>query len=112
VDIWAAISLQGIEFAYREGMETVLKDPNIDAVIPILMLTRETGMPNFDFIVDLKKKYPDKPILVSFSGDKECIDECREFLEPKGIPTFFEVEQSFEALSILVQCAKEMNRPK
>jgi acyl-CoA synthetase (NDP forming) len=112
VDIWAAVSLQGIEFAYREGMEAVLKDPNIDAVIPILMLTRETGMPNFDFIVDLKKKYPDKPILVSFSGDKECIDECREFLEPKGIPTFFEVEQPFQALSILVQCAKAMNRPK
>ncbi len=112
VDIWAAVSVKGIEFAYREGMEAVLKDPNIDAVIPILMLTRETGMPNFDFIVDLMKKYPEKPIMVSFSGDKKCIDECREFLEPKGIPTFFDVEQPFEVLSILVQCTKAMNRPK
>ncbi len=112
VDIWASVSVKGIEFAYREGMEAVLKDPNIDAVIPILMLTRETGMPNFDFIVDLMKKYPEKPILASFSGDKRCIDECREFLEPRGVPTFFEVEQPFEALSILVRCAKVMSRLK
>jgi acyl-CoA synthetase (NDP forming) len=91
-------------------METVLKDPNIDAVVPILLLSRITGIPSYGFIIDLAKKYPDKPILVSSSGDKECMDECKAYLEPRGIPTFPEIEQPFEVLSILYRCTKAMNR--
>ena len=111
VDIWAAASVKGVEFGYREGMEAVLKDPNIDAVIPILLLTRKTGVPSFDFIIELAKKYPEKPILVTFSGEKQCMEECKEFLEPRGVPTFPEIEQPFEILSILYHCTKAMNRP-
>jgi acyl-CoA synthetase (NDP forming) len=110
VDIWASAAVSGVEFAYREGMEAVLKDPNIDAVVPILMLTREMGVPPFDFILDLAKKYPEKPILISFSAAKDCMEECKAFLEPRGVPTFPEIEQPFEALSILVRCHKAMNR--
>ena len=40
VDIWASATVRGVEFAYREGMDAVLKDPNVDAVVPVLMLTR------------------------------------------------------------------------
>jgi acyl-CoA synthetase (NDP forming) len=112
VDIWAAASVKGVEFGYREGMEAVLKDPNIDAVIPILLLVRKTGVPSFDFIVELAKKYPEKPILVTFSGEKQCMEECKEFLEPRGVPTFLEIEQPFEILSILYHCTKAMNRPQ
>ena len=110
VDIWAAASVKGVEYGYREGMEIVLKDPNIDAVVPILLLSRITGIPSYEFIIDLAKKYQEKPILVSFSGDKECMDECKAYLEPRGIPTFPEIEQPFEVLSILYRCAKAMNR--
>lgn len=111
VDIWAAAS-KGIEFGYKEGMEAVLKDPTIDAVIPILMLTKESGIPSFDFILELSKKYPEKPVLVSFSGDKHYMDVCKESIEPLGVPTFPEIEQPFEVLSILSRCAKAMNRPQ
>ena len=110
VDIWAA-AFRGIESGYREGMEAVLKDQNIDAVIPILMLTKEIGIPSFDFIVDLVKRFPEKPVLLTFSGDKKYIDACREFLEPLGVPTFLEIEQPFEVLSILARCTQAMNRP-
>lgn len=110
VDIWASATVRGVEFAYREGMEAVLKDPNIDAVVPILMLTREIGVPPFDFVLDLAKKYPEKPILVGFSGAKECMEECKAYLEPRGVPTFPELEQPFEVLSILVRCARAMKR--
>ncbi len=110
VDIWAAASVKGVEYGYREGMETVLKDPNIDAVVPILLLSRITGIPSYDFIIDLAKKYPDKPILVSSSGDKECMDECKAYLEPRGVPTFPEIEQPFEVLSILYRCAQAMKQ--
>ena len=112
VDIWPAASVKGVEFGYREGMEAVLKDPNIDAVVPILMLTRETGVPSFDFIIELRKKFPEKPILVTFSAEKQCMEECKAFLEPLGIPTFPEIEQPFEVLSILSRCTRAMNRPQ
>jgi len=106
VDIWAAASTRGVEFGYREGMEAVLKDPNIDAIVPVLMLTKETGIPSYDFIVELAQKYPEKPIFVSFSGDKQYVDKCKEYLEPRGVPTFPEIEQPFEVLSMLVRCQR------
>jgi acyl-CoA synthetase (NDP forming) len=111
VDIWPAATVGGVEFGYREGTEAALKDPNIDAVVPILMLTKETEVPPFDFIVDLAKKFPDKPIMVTFSADKQYMDECKEFLEPLGVPTFPEIEQPFKVLSILYRCKRAMNRP-
>ena len=112
VDIWAAATVGGVEFGYREGMEAVLKDPNIDAVVSVLMLTKETGIPSYEFILELAKKYPEKPILVTFSGDKGYMEECKTFLEPRGIPTFPEIEQPFEVLSILSRCTRAMNRPR
>ena len=111
VDIWAAASTRGVEFGYREGMEIVLKDPNIDAVVPILMLTKESGIPSYDFIIELAQKYAGKPIFVTFSGDKQYIEECKEYLETRGVPTFPEIEQPFEVLSILARCRKAINRP-
>jgi 3-hydroxypropionyl-CoA synthetase (ADP-forming) len=110
VDIWAAATVKGVEYGYGEGMEAVLKDPNIDAVIPILLLTKETGIPSYDFILELKKKYPKKPILVTFSAEKQFMEECKEFLEPRGVPTFPEIEQPFEVFSILYRCMQAMNR--
>jgi 3-hydroxypropionyl-CoA synthetase (ADP-forming) len=111
VDIWAAALSIGVEAAYAAGMEAVLEDPNVDAVIPIFMLTREMGMPkDFEFVVDIAERHPKKPVLVSFTGDKSCMDECREFLEPRGVPTFMQVEEPFHALSILARCAEVRNR--
>ncbi|MGB2955681.1 MAG: CoA-binding protein, partial [Anaerolineales bacterium] len=93
VDIWPSAGVHGIEYAYGEGMEAVLKDPNIDAVVPILMLTEDTGVPPLDFIVELARKYPEKPIYVTFSGDKKYMDQAKAFLEPKGVPTYPMIEE-------------------
>ncbi len=110
VDIWASATTRGIEYGYREGMEVLLKDPNIDAVVPILLLTRDTGIPPYDFIVELTEKYKEKPILVTFSGEAECMRECKAYLEPLGIPTFAEIEQPFHVLSVLNRCRRAMER--
>ncbi|MBW2370057.1 MAG: CoA-binding protein [Deltaproteobacteria bacterium] len=110
VDIWPAATARGIDFAYREGAETVLRDPNIDAVVTILMLTDETGIPNYDGFVELAKKYPEKPHYITFSGQKKHMDNAKDYLEPRGIPTFPLIEQPFEVLSILVRCRKAMVR--
>jgi acyl-CoA synthetase (NDP forming) len=111
VDIWGAATVKGIEYAYREGMEAVLEDPNVDTVVPVLMLTEEVGIPSFNFLFELSRKYPQKPILVTFSGEKRFMDECKQAIEPQGVPTFFEIEQPFEVLSILARCRAVLNRP-
>jgi acyl-CoA synthetase (NDP forming) len=110
VDIWPSAIVHGIEFAYREGMEAVLKDPHIDAVVPILMITDETGVPDLQFIVDLARRYPEKPIFVTFSAEKKHMEAAKAFLEPRGVPTFPMIEEPFEVLSILAQCRKYMDR--
>ncbi|MBN1612918.1 MAG: CoA-binding protein [Deltaproteobacteria bacterium] len=112
VDIWPAATSHGVEFGYREGTEAVLKDPNIHAVVPVLMLTKKTGIPPYDFIVDLQRKYPEKLILVTFSADKAYMEECKAYLEPRGVPTFPSIEEPFEVLSILYRCYQAMHRPR
>jgi acyl-CoA synthetase (NDP forming) len=112
VDIWFAAGIHGVEFAYREGTEAALKDPNIDAVISILLLTDDTGVPPLDFIVELAAKYPQKPIYVTFSGEKKHMEAAKAFLEPKGVPTFQLIEEPFEVLSILARCRQAMVRAK
>ena len=110
VDIWPSAIVNGIEFGYREGMEAVLRDPHIDAVVPILMITDETGVPDLQFVVDLARKYPEKPIYVTFSAEKKHMEAAKAFLEPKGVPTFPMIEEPFEVLSILTQCRRYMDR--
>jgi len=110
VDIWPSASVHGIEYGYGEAMEAVLRDPNIDAVVPILMLTEGTGAPPLDFIVELAQKYPQKPLYVTFSADKKYMEEAKAFLEPRGVPTFPMIEEPFEALSILARCHQAMTR--
>jgi len=109
VDIWAAVMASNVAQGYQEGMEAVFNDPQVDAVIAILMLTRETLASSYDFIVETARRFPKKPLLVSFSGDKQCIEECREILEPQGIPTFYEMEQPFEILSIMSRCRRMLD---
>ena len=90
--------------------EAVLKDANIDAVVMILMLTDETGVPSLDFIVELARRYPEKPLYITFSGQKKHMDAAKAFLEPKGVPTFPLIEEPFEVLSILNRCRQAMLR--
>jgi len=111
VDIWGAATLNGIETGYRQGIEAALSDPAVDAVVPILLLTGDTGVPSFTFLVDLAKKYPEKPLLVTFTGEKKHMEACKRHIEPAGVPTFPDIEQPFEALSILTRCRRAMNRP-
>ncbi len=110
VDIWPAATATGVEYAYRAGTEAVLKDDNIDAAVMILMITEETGVPSLEFIVELAGRYPEKPLYVTFSGQKKHMDAAKAYLEPRGVPTFPLIEQPFEVLSILARCRAAMQR--
>ncbi len=112
VDIWGPAMVHGIEKAYRDGIEAVMDDPNIDAVVAVLVVVDEFGRPPLDFFVEMAHKYPDKPLYVSFSGIKERMEEAKAFLEPRGIPTYPFIEQPFEVLSILNRARISMERAR
>ena len=111
VDIWPSALDHGIEFSYGEAIEALMKDRNIDAVVPILMLADDVGVPPLDFLVRLANKYPGKPLYVTFSAEKKHMEAAKAFLEPKGVPTFPLIEEPFEVLSILNRCRQAMKRP-
>ena len=112
VDIFPSATVHGMEYAYREALEAVLADRNVDAAITILILTEETGMPPLDFLVELSRRHRDKTLYVSFSGDHGCNQAAKAYLEPRGVPTFPLIEDPFKALDIAVRCNAAMNRPK
>jgi hypothetical protein len=43
----------------------------------------ETGVPPPGFIIELARLYPEKPIYVTFSGDKKHMEASKAFLEPR-----------------------------
>ena len=112
VDIWPAAMVQGVEKAYRQGMEVVLKDPNIDAVVSVLMLTDETGVPPLDFLVELAGIHREKPVYVVCSGQKKHMGAAKAFLEPRGVPTFWFAEEALEVLSLLAASREAMDRQR
>jgi len=111
VDIWPSVFEHSVEFSYREAIEALMQDKNIDAVVPILMLARNVGIPPMDFLVNLAKKYPEKPLYVTFSAERKDMETAKAFLEPRGVPTFAMIEEPFEVLSILNRCRQAMQRP-
>ncbi|MFC1582045.1 acetate--CoA ligase family protein [Planctomycetota bacterium] len=110
VDIWPAVTIDGLEKAYTRGSEAVFEDPNVDAVVMILMLMDEVELDSLDFVVNLAKRYPDKPLLVTFSGQKSHMEAAKEFLEPRGVPTFALIEDAFAVLDVLCKCGKAKAR--
>jgi hypothetical protein len=59
-------------------------DRNIDAVVVILMLTSETGLPRYDFIVELARRYPTKPARPASCGGGGLRGACGPGLRPRG----------------------------
>ena len=111
VDIWPSVFDHSVEFSYGEAIEALMQDKNIDAVVPILMLAENIGIPPLDFLVRLANKYPEKPLYVTFSAERKHMEAAKAFLEPKGVPTFPMIEEPFEVLAILNRCRQAMKRP-
>jgi len=112
VDVFPSATVHGMEFAWREAMLAILKDSNVDAVVSILILAEELGTMKLDFIVDLARQFPEKPIYISFSGDEHSNVEAKAFLEPQGIPTFPRIEDPFKVLDILARARAAMKRAR
>lgn len=110
VDIFGSVGLVGYEKAYGDALDAVLSDRNIDAAVAILMLTPETGVPSFDFLVETAKRYPAKPVYVTFMGAHDLNVAAKAWLEPRGVPCYMQVEEPFEVLAALARCRATMRR--
>ena len=103
--------MHGSGYAYRHGIEALLKDPNIDAVVPILMLVGDAKeLAKLEFIPELAAKYPDKPILVTFSGELQHFQMAKAILEPQRIPCYQYMEEAFDVLGVLSRCREARER--
>jgi acetyltransferase len=112
VDIWGSALMHGFGYAYEQALEVLLKDPNVDSVVVILMLVADAaGRPSLDFIADLAARYPHKPVMVSFSGEVDQFQATRGPLEARGIPCFALMEEPFEVLEVLWRYRQMKERP-
>lgn len=108
VDIFPSATVHGMEFAWREAMAALIRDPKVDSLVAILILADELGPMKLDFIVDLAAEHPEKPIYISFSGDENSNAEAKAFLEPRGVPTFPRIEDPFKVLDIMARARAAM----
>ena len=110
VDIFGSVGLHGYERAYGDALDAVLADRHVDAAVVIMMLTAETGVPSYDFLVETARRYPEKPVYVTFMGVHEHNVAARAWLEPRGVPCYMLVEEPFEVLSVLTRCRAAMRQ--
>lgn len=110
VDIFGSAGLVGYEKAFGDALDAVLSDRNIDAAVVIMMLTTESGIPGYDFLVKLARKHRGKPFYVTFMGQHEHNVAAKAYLEPRGVPCYMLVEEPFEVLSVLSRCRRSLGR--
>ena len=73
---------------YEAALSAVLNDENVDAVFTILTPQSMTEIEKIaEQIVEINKKYNDKPLYTSFKGATDVIDGVK-ILERNGIPHY------------------------
>ncbi|MFO7942510.1 MAG: acetate--CoA ligase family protein [Bacillota bacterium] len=87
---------------YRHALEHSLSDPNVDMALVLLCPTAFTDpMQTAADIKEFHGKYPDKPIIASFTGGAS-VKEATSQLFSDGIPTFAFPEPAVSCLKGLV----------
>lgn len=87
---------------YRFAMEKVMADPNVDSMVVLMCPTAmaqpvETGQ----VMIELKNKYPDKPIFGGYMGGETLLEGSR-ILTEANIPCYTFPEPSIAAIKGLV----------
>lgn len=110
VDMSAITPVLGPVEAYRAVVEILLQDEGVDVVVPILLASPNIPAEKYGFLPELSTRYPQKSIYVSFTGDKNCYEQAKAFLEERSIPVFFPLEDVFETLEVLCRCREALHR--
>lgn len=95
--------------AYRSGVDGMLSDPNIDALVVIYVHTQVADPKQpAQAIIDIAKNY-DKPIIGCFFGGPG-FEVGAKMLEEVGIPNYTTPERAIRALNYLLQQKKFMEK--
>lgn len=101
VDMSAVTPILGRVKAYEVVLEILLREDHSDIIVPILLASPDIPVEEYNFLPELASRYPQKPILISFTGDKMAYEKMRTYLEEKSLPVFYPLEDIFEVLSVL-----------
>ncbi|MGE3993912.1 acetate--CoA ligase family protein [Pseudorhodoplanes sp.] len=101
-DFWISVDLKGSKFAHEQGLEPIFQDPNVDAVIGILLAPAGAAFDEFGSLLRrLRDKY-EKPFVVVIYGD-DTGKKWLEDLEGARIPVFDSTRAAVRALSLAIQ---------
>lgn len=103
VDMSAVTPILGRVKAYETVLEILCEEEQSDIIVPILLASPDIPVEEYSFFPKLAARYPQKPILISFTGDKFAQEKIRTYLEEKSLPVFYPLEDIFEVLSVVCQ---------
>ncbi|MGQ4832995.1 MAG: acetate--CoA ligase alpha subunit [Candidatus Asgardarchaeia archaeon] len=96
---------------YFYAMDNVMADENVDSLIVLLTPQAMTEpVETAKKVVEVKKKYPQKPILAVFMGGPS-VDEAVRILKDNEIPTFDFPENAVRALAALTKYGEYLREP-
>jgi len=105
-DIWPSISTVGVNTAYKIGIDAMMKDQNVEAILAGFGPAEGLELENPSLISDASKKNPDKPIVAYATGDWHLVERTREALEKLSIPVYYSPEDAAQALTIMYQYSR------
>ncbi len=96
---------------YGRVIELALKEEGVDGVIVILTPQAMTeGQETADKIVEIRNKYPDKPLITIFIGG-EILGPSIYYLKKHRIPCYPHPERGVKAMAALAEYARKRERP-
>jgi acetyl coenzyme A synthetase (ADP forming)-like protein len=97
---------------YEIALEAALKDPNVYSVVVLLTPQAMTdSLTTAKFIVEVSKKYAEKPVICVFMGGN-WVDDASEYLKDNGVPCYNFPEKGIKTLNALYQYARHLKLPE
>jgi acetyl coenzyme A synthetase (ADP forming)-like protein len=109
LDIEPLSEVVGREEAYRLTLGAVLSDPGVDLVL-VVMSTIESPNPNADYVIDVVRAHPDKPVAVCIIGEASLYQQLFRFMEEAFIPVFVGVRRAVISLAALYRYRRTLDR--
>ncbi len=108
VDMIASANAQ----QYQQTLEACLKDENVDMVMVIyLLLMGETDVNMAKAVMEVRAKYPDKPVIGVFMTTADFFTKLADF-ETVNMPFYPYAEEGARAMKRLLQYAEWQNKPQ
>jgi acyl-CoA synthetase (NDP forming) len=100
-DFWISVDLKGPRIAHEQGLEPIFQDPNVDAVVAILLAPAGAAFDEFGSLLRRLRDTYGKPFVVVIYGDDTGKKWLKD-LEGARIPVFGSTRSAVRALSLAI----------